>query len=207
MEKLGKINTIVDAFTEKLPIGETWYEERVALCKACPKFSKNAESLTPADALKQFTLGGFCTICGCVATRKASQKQEECALSDLGETPKWKSLAVKTADKDDWDVYNNSPHIIELGLEPDAYIVEYLKPFKTKEESMIELLFEGKHIITKTDVSCGCTVISYEKIGENLYRINIHMKPEYLKTGKSVKAAFVYFNDRQVKIKIKLEKK
>lgn len=93
---MNKLLVILKAkFSNKENLGD-WYQDRLEICKTCPKNSKNIP-------LRKYTLRmwkwyilnlfkPFCSICGCEIAAKASVEIEDCALEEIGQKPKWVSI-------------------------------------------------------------------------------------------------------------------
>lgn len=207
MKKINKVKTIINAFTEKLPIGEPWYEERLSICSGCDYNTDNINSRGVLGFVKDL-MGASCTACGCFIAEKASRKEESCGLVDKGLTPKWKNLAVITADKDDWNIYNNNPEKATIDLSEDGthYFLFY-NDITDSSNTNIELILEGNHDIKNIGVSCGCTVPSYIKMAEGLWKVNIKLNPKKVHKGNFLKAVYIEYGNKKVVIKLKGVKK
>lgn len=200
MEKINKTKTIINAFTEALPVGEPWYEQRKSICDSCEYNSKNNSSLKDIPQKIAHVGIPFCRACLCFIDRKCSRKEETCGLAEKGLEPKWKALAVLTVNKGDWNVYNNTPEkgSIDLSESGDAYIFDYGQ-VNTKSDTQVQLVLEGtSHDITAVQVGCGsCTVAVWNKIGEGMYEINVRLKMDKIDKGNFRKNVYVSYGENK----------
>jgi hypothetical protein len=208
MEKKSKIKVIVDAFTSEKPIEESWYKERLEICKGC---EYNTQNNPPKDLLNKFRKvvdGGkpHCLACGCYIAEKAAMKEEECGLSVLDMAPKWNALAVMTASPEDLDIFNNSPEKVTVGLSENKefFVVEYgdiTKSFDTK----INLVLSGECKITDVDVSCGCTQPEIKELSPSLYEMKVSLSLRKIE-GAFRKNIFVsYFTKTNKKMRATIQ--
>lgn len=80
---MGKINNIIEGFTNDLPVNEKWYQERIGKCNGCEFNSLNGAKLSIAcNTLKMIgcpsSEKGSCNQCCCCVEEKASVKAESC---------------------------------------------------------------------------------------------------------------------------------
>lgn len=190
MKKINKSNTILKAWTGELPVNEKFYKDRLNICKQCPELSGNKEDLNLLQKAEHLLVGDFCTICSCPVDKKAAMKEEQCPM----DPPKWPALAVLTASDEDYNVYNNSPHIANLSLSEDGikYVIDYGE-IKSNRSVGVELMFEGKYEIYKLDKTCGCTEPSLLKLSNNLFRVIISIDPNKVHGKFSGKYVYVRY--------------
>lgn len=188
MRKKSKPEIILTAFTKELPVDEAWYQDRLAICKVCPYNSLN----TPPEGFIQKARKiidnnkPHCRACGCYIEEKCGMKEEACGLETINQAPKWPRLLVHTMNKEDWNIHNNSPEKINIDLAKDgnSYVVRYLTPVTDKSDTSIEILMEGLGEILEVKVACSCTLPSFFKLGEDLYRVKLAIKNDRLERGK-----------------------
>lgn len=202
MEEKSKIKVIADAFTEALPVGEQWYEDRLKICATCPYNSKNVDGKGLLLKIKDIA-GASCTACGCFIERKASRKEEECGLSEINMTPKWNKLAVITSSAKDYNMYNNTPEKARMYIENNEYILDYgdiNKSFDTK----LQVVLEGESNIVSTNVSCGCTTPNLKRLKKGLTQLDIKLNLSNIR-GKASKTITCNMEDgKRVVIRLKL---
>lgn len=78
----NKIVRIIRAkFRNKDKIQDSFYKERLEICKQCPLYSKNTKGVKNLK-YKFWDLVNFkkpfCTVCGCEIKAKASEEMETC---------------------------------------------------------------------------------------------------------------------------------
>lgn len=200
---IEKAKTIFKAFTEPLPVGEAWYEERIKICETCDYNTKNMgkEELSAVDRVK-LTVGlcpegDHCTACGCCTHRKASQKSEQCGLADIGKEPKWPALSVKSSLDKKITVENLTPLIGSLKLADKKLLYDLGESAGERFEFSIALSRQGSFRIKSVTVGCSCTVADPVEIGENSYRLDITLSVKNLKAGNTTLKSFTinYYGD------------
>lgn len=186
-----KVKTIVKAFTEPLPIGEAWYEERMGICNACERNTKNMEqeALAALDRIK-LTVGlcpegDHCTACGCCTHRKASQKSEACGMVDLGLPPKWTALTVTTNLDKKITAENLTPTVGRLMIADKKILYDLGESANERHDFSIGLSRSGHFKIKSITAACGCTVAVSEETGENAHKISITLTVKSLKPGNT----------------------
>lgn len=199
MEKQNKAKTIINAFTEALPVGEPWYEQRKSICDSCEYNSKNSEANSLKDVAQDLLHGGvpFCRACLCFIDRKCSRKEETCGLIEKNLEPKWKALAVLTVNKEDWNIYNNTPEKgnIDLSESGDAYIFDYGQ-VNAKADTQVQLVLEGVLDITAVQVGCGAgTTAIWNKIGEGMFELNVKLKMDKINKGNFRKNVYISYGE------------
>lgn len=79
MEKVGKIQTIVRAFTQKSNIDENILRKRREICSSCPLNSLNKEKTGVFEEIRKTVVKKpFCTACGCQIEQKTASETEVC---------------------------------------------------------------------------------------------------------------------------------
>lgn len=177
MKNKSKINTIINAFTEEIPVNEQWFIDRMNICRTCEYNSDNIDRENKNILTKiKDVIGASCTACGCIIERKCSRMEESCGLVEKGLTPKWKNLAILTADKEDFNIYNNSPDKVSIKLNElkNWYEVDY-GIINKKSNTDITLVLEGVKKINNASASCGCTKPELKKLGNNLTELKISL--------------------------------
>lgn len=199
-----KINHIIKAFTEKLPVEEKWYQDRLEICKTCPLNSENSEKLSFEDkTITKTVCGGkpICTVCKCCIDRKASIKAESCGLiekPELGE-PKWDALEIEGSSKDS--------NIIVECLKEQGHKFTYDSSGK---QDFFEVEFESSEVITEipfrisrtgrnfevseVTASCGCTTNDAVKNEDGTVDVKFSISLKRFETGRtSIKTAKVVY--------------
>lgn len=187
MRKKSKISTIVRAFSEtEALVPEDILQERRDACKNCPYNSANArkEDLSLIDLVRKKLNSDapHCTLCGCFIDKKTSQPNEECALSTIGEEPKWNRLRVEIVSKNSFDMVNNAPDKMSVDLSKSGDEFEIKFPpveIKTNKHVFVgdfSLIYpKNSNVdIQEVSVSCGCTATS-ERVEDGLLRVPFTM--------------------------------
>ncbi|MCA9749977.1 MAG: hypothetical protein KC414_12785 [Romboutsia sp.] len=202
MEKVGKVKTIVKAFTEKSDINDEILEFRRSICGGCEFNSENVDTkkMSFIEQARKKVLNGepFCTACGCQINEKTSRGTEECGLAEKGLVPKWNRVKLETVSKIEVDIINNSYKQVNIDLSVDkkSFVIQYGEIESNKIEE-IELLIkakEGKHLEMKYFTpSCGaCTSSSYIKIDKNTYKVKLELNTAKLNDVFSKNVYFAY---------------
>lgn len=210
MKKNSKTNTIINAFTGSIPHGEQWFEDRMSICNSCEHNSKNRKSETLEEKAQDLLHLGqpYCRVCLCFIERKAAMKEESCGLKEIGQEPKWNNLMVHTTGSEDYNLYNNTPEICKVDLANDGSHFEVLYGnLKEGSNTNIQLLLEGQYKVKAVTVGCGCTTAVWNKIGDNLYEINVGLKMTSINRGNFRKNVYVSYDsaegERKVTIALK----
>lgn len=207
MKKQGKITTIINAFNGEIPRGQAWFEERISICNECEYNSKNNPPEGFINTVRKVLDGGkpHCLACSCYIEEKASMKEETCGLITIDKEPKWRALMVRTASKEDFDIYNNSPDIANLDLSADglSFQLDYGN-VSDKSNMKVQLLLEGKYEVSHIQVSCNCTTPELVKLNDGQFLLTIGVKPSRLKAGKFNKSVVVQYVDNESSFLIKL---
>ena len=174
MKKKGKIKTIIEAFTEKLPVNEDWYKERLEACLGCEFNSDNIDKkdLSFPQKTQIATLcsnSRMCTACGCCLDEKLSRKTETCGLKEKGLDPKWKALKAETSNTSNLDIEikDKSAENIFIDTKTNKFIVELGEVSELVKEVKILISKEGGLKITKMKPACSCTVPKQEQLDED----------------------------------------
>lgn len=199
MEEKSKLNTIVDAFTSKLPKDEDWYKKRLSICSSCEYNSKNVGGVVLN--LKDI-VGASCTACGCFIDRKAAMREEECGLVEKNLPPKWDKLSIITSKKDNYNLHNNSPDTCKVYLNGDDYFLDF---GKVEYDVVIsaQILLEGNGVVTSTSVSCGCTTPTKKILSSTLTQLDVSIKTKNYKNGSVKTIACGMSDGSKVVIKVK----
>lgn len=138
-----------------------WYQERLNICKKCPKNSGNQVQLSFKDKARiVHNLGkDACLVCSCGIADLASDPTVECSDS----IPKWRKVRLPNYDGG-LCLENHSPSRGNLIKEGKWYFFEYNK-LRYLDNTAIQLFISTKRTYQNFKVlaSCGCTIPSWEK--------------------------------------------
>lgn len=209
MKKISKSAVIINALTEELPVNETWYQKRLAICDGCEQNSANAGGVKGIKNNLIKIAGGLlgveepqCNACGCFITKKASQKEEECGMASLGLKPLWPRLMVNTIGKD-FNIYNNNPEKINIDANEHFYLITYIEPQNNNSNTSIQILVEGEMNINKIRVGCGCTTPTFLKISNGLYQVNVSINMNKVALGDFQKDMYIDYDGGTASFKLK----
>ena len=190
-EKESKIATIINAFTEPLPEGEKWYEDRLRICKSCPHNSDNKEESLTSFIKDIIHVGkSYCTLCGCFDDRKCSRKEEECP------DKRWSKLAILTVgDSLDLELISGKGQVSLQTSSMDSYFQVDLGTVKLDSDTKTELLLKAKDTFHIASLSAGCpkcTTASFQNIDKN-YKVSIDLKLREINKGNFVKTVYIKY--------------
>lgn len=196
---IKKIKTIANAFLSPLPVGEEWYEKRVATCNDCEMNSKNISDPTFMQQVetKAKSLvcddGNHCTACGCCVLRKCAVKASICGMVELEtpRTPKWKAIETES-------FAGISLEVVGGEYFATAGVKEILFDFGASSENVVKAEFILKSVsdftFSKTTVSCGCThVEKVTPINKRNITFNVSMSTLGFRTGLNEKLLTVEY--------------
>lgn len=201
---MSKKDNIIKAYTEPMPDGESWYEERKAKCEMCKYNTKNltsgdnttykslvAQVLNKINPLK-IEGEGNCTLCTCPTYRKCSVKEESCPDG------RWKALAHS-----DKSIYIEAlSGIEELILDAvDQYIVT-VPDTKVGNIYDMEMYIKPKKYGSKLKriaTSCGCLMAEAvtETEGKSKIKLTLSTATKKVMDNQSVKL-FLYFSNKNL---------
>lgn len=177
---LKKAKTIAKAFLTPLPVGEKWYEDRLEICKTCPKNSGNVDEsklsfIDKAKIASNFCdEGNHCLACGCCIERKAATKSEECGLGEVGEVAKWPALEVPGVIDKNLSIINLTPDMGDVGIGTREFTYEFFVDKFDKKMSFSFQLHRTRGLDVKTyNASCGCTVGEMEIIDDKTVNFSL----------------------------------
>lgn len=122
MKKENKILTIVKAFAGSQNIPQEVKNERLKICDGCIYNSKNADT-SVVGSVRDWSMGHFCTACGCQIKEKTSVPYEECGLGSIGKKPLWNRLGIVTSNSSDFDIFIEESEY-RLDLINDVLVIE-----------------------------------------------------------------------------------
>lgn len=202
---LRKAKVIAKAVSQSLagtlPVNESWYQERLAICSTCEWSSKNipVEELSFLDK-RLCGSGSRCTACGCCTELKASAKGEVCGLVVIGKQPKWTALEVEGEDSVKIINLSSSAKTTKAGK-------EFLIDFGGSSENVLKFDFnltnESFMEFSKWAVACGCThVDNVEQLDKATIRIVGSISTLGFRTGLNEKTLTIEYKTRFNKYKI-----
>lgn len=179
-KNIKKAKTIASAYLEPLPVGQEWYEKRLAACVDCDYNTKNIENKTMLQKLvstvteNTIASQGTCNLCGCPVNRKCSRKGEVCSLVSMNIEPKWSAIEVE---------YAKDPKITFENIKSESIIMEsgengpVLSFTSTENKHVIKLKVSRKGLldIRTFSVACGCTVPEVTVIDGKTAILNIEV--------------------------------
>lgn len=186
---MSKITQIVKANLKPLPVGEKWYEDRLAICAVCPLKSSNMEDsqldFSRKIVRKTICLGEpLCDGCGCCTDRKCATKEATCGMIDLPDNdprkvaPKWLALeAYSNLDKK-LKAVNLTPELASMEVDKTKFVYNAGKVTETKVAFKFSLHRSGGFKVKDFSIPCGCTVAEQEVVDSNttIFTINISTK-------------------------------
>lgn len=179
MEKVGKIQTIVRAFTQKSNIDENILRKRREICSSCPLNSLNKEKTGVFEEIRKTVVKKpFCTACGCQIEQKTASETEVCGAVYLGQKPKWNRIKVETMKKTDINVINLSEDKMNLDLSIDgSHFVAECGEIDKNVENSFRVRIEGKedaYRLYEPVPGCGyCTRVFRESISNGVDELNV----------------------------------
>lgn len=199
---IKKAATIAKAFLSELPIGEDWYEKRIAICTDCAYNSDNVskDDLSMLQKLRLETgMNRFCTACQCDIDRKCSVKTEQCGMVKLTppQPPKWNALEVESTTRDGVTVENLSS-TTKISYSNN----EYLFDFGITTEKTIECKFKvtrknGLKILS-VKPACGCTVPTINSFNNKSAILTTKISTVGFKQGLNEKTLVINYQDGNV---------
>lgn len=169
MEKVGKIQTIFRAFTQKSNIDPEILKKRREICDSCPLNSLNKEKAKLFEEIRKTVIKKpFCTACGCQIEQKTASITEVCGAVYLGLKPKWNRIKVETMKKTDINIINLSTDKmnIDLSVEGDHFVAECGEIDKFRKHTY-EIIVEGKeeeYELYNPEPGCHfCTTVERKK--------------------------------------------
>lgn len=196
---IKKIKAIAGSYINELPVGEEWYEKRLAACTDC-KYNTDNIPEEERTVLQNIRLSAgaarFCSICLCPIDRKCSVKTEQCALSTLTppQDPRWNRLEVESTTRDGVTVENLSD-TTKLSYNNN----EYLFDFGITEEKAIECKFKvtrknGLKILS-VKPACGCTVPTINSFNNKSAILTTRISTVGFKQGLNEKTLSINYQD------------
>lgn len=200
MSKLKKVKNIAKAYSNKDPVEESWYQDRLKICKECPLFSENIpeEDLKIKHKLTIKSLGSVCTACGCPVRKKAGVKSEECGRVEIGKKPLWEAIE-QTSKLDKNLKFINLDHN-NLSMKVGKRTVA-LSMTSNKDDKVADFYFliERKNGFDykRYSAGCGCTTSEPEKIDKNTYKFSIRVSLKNFKSHMEEynKSMTIYYVD------------
>lgn len=212
---LKKARKIIGSHLQDLPVGEKWYQDRLAICETCPLNTKNTEEKGPTVSAMLANVGlmssQYCVACGCPIKNKASVKSEICGAVKRGMEAKWFPLEVDS-------------HILKgaylINTEPENYTIEdgadcvVLRPTPSSKEMWefnTELFVPKGQVLQSAQVSCSCVVAQAVRVSETNFKISIKVSTiAFTKGEEDTKRIYLKFAEksllRTLTIKLKMVK-
>lgn len=201
---MSKTANIIKAYTDPMPDGEAWYEERKSKCEVCEFNTKNrktgdnvtyksaiAEVLNEINPLK-IEGEGNCTLCTCPTYRKCSVKEEFCPDG------RWTALA----SSDNNVKIEALQGITEVALDAtDQYIVR-VPDTKVGNIYNLEMYVKPKKSASKLKriaTSCGCLMAEAvsEVKGKSKINLTLSTATKTVADNQSVKL-YLYFSNKNL---------
>lgn len=216
MKSLKKAKKIVKSHLSPLPVGEEWYEKRLAECLSCEYHTGNMEEdaiptlvKIPMKTFPGKFPQGACSICGCPVDRKCSVKTEFCAMKKNGLPPKWEALEVESVKDVKVSCINLSEDKGTLTVEDRVFVLD-IHEFDPKfVEVNLRIKRKGRLDFKALNVSCGCVVPKAKVIDSETIEVNVRISTVGFRQGLNEKSLFVQYwkenntyTDTTVKFKI-----
>lgn len=183
--KRQKIYESTDAIKD-LPLSEI--ERRKAICDSCPFNSKNAKDLTVIQKI-QHQNGNFCTKCSCYIENKVQRSNESCGLVEVGETPLWTKVILKTENEAHLDVKNRSFQKSDIRLSENRESV-LIELFDTSNRMLpFSLVVENANVkLVAVEPYCDCLKVQMDGL-----QIAGELDTEKFSKGKFQKSFEVFY--------------
>ena len=203
-----KAKTIAKAFTNKLPVGEAWYEERLKICNSCEFNTKNIEKekLSITDRI-QINSGicdnnNHCTACKCCIERKCSVKSETCGLVKIDKTPKWIALEHPSELDDSLTIENLSPEMGDISWGERGFIYDLGSTSYPKLTMKFRVIKKDGLNIISQNAGCSCTVGHLTEVDENTAEFVVELSTLNFRSGEENKRSItITYEDRSSKTK------
>lgn len=218
MIKKGK--AIVKAFTNELPVEESWYKARLEACSSC---SLNSENVVDKSFLQTLREGldicpevRYCTACKCCIDRKAAVKTEECGIRDKkgleNEKLLWESIESQDQVNKGVSVTNLSSDKILLKYKENKYYFDAGETTDKVVDVKFQVFIPNTYKYTSAVAGCSCTVADVVVISENIVEFNVKVSTLNfrvdIQTEKNISLYFTQGNlQRVLNIKIQATKK
>ena len=217
-----KIKNIFKAFTEKLPVEEKWYKDRLSICESCPFNSSNVEKTSfETKTISKTVCGGksVCTACGCCTERKAAIKAETCGLVEKPEwgQPRWDAIEIEGSKRDSNIIVEcmkqeDHRYVYAPSEKQDSFEVSF-----ASSENVVNIPFKisrtGKSFkVKQVSASCGCTASKTTENEDGTVDVKFSISLKKFDPGKtSVKTAKVVYlvggrEEKEIYFKFKITK-
>lgn len=188
----NQLKRAIIAKTSKKENMPDWYYSRLQKCIVCDHNSGNKDKLTMVDRLRiSHNFGkNSCLVCSCGISDKCSDPIESCPIN------KWTAQDLQMGN-DMYKITNLSEDKVTMEKQGIFYELDYGE-IKHESDSEITLNIEltgAKDHTVKS--SCGCTVPTVTKVGEDLYPLKISYDTK--RTGQFKKT--VRFEYKKLNIK------
>jgi hypothetical protein len=209
-----QLSQIIEAFTQdELPVGEKWYQDRLAICTACPHNSDNVEkeNKTFVQNIRENIITcpqiRYCTACSCCIDQKASIKRAECGIVELGMEPKWRALEVFSDDNSNVSITQAGDHPITIRTNGSTFFLDLGQTSNPVVDFSFILFVPTKHKFITSKVTCGCTVAEVEKIDEARIKFNMRISTvQFTPGGVTTRTFYAEYQGKTVEIKFQIQK-
>jgi hypothetical protein len=209
-----QLSQIIEAFSqEELPVGEKWYQERLAICTACPHNSDNVakENKTFVQNIRENIITcpqvRYCTACSCCIDQKASIKRAECGAVELGLEAKWKALEVFANDNSNVSVTQAGDRPLTIRTNGSTFFLDLGKTSEPVVDFSFVLFVPTKYEFVTSKVTCGCTVAEVEKIDEARTQFNMRISTvQFNPGGITTRTFYAEYKGKTVELKFQIEK-
>jgi hypothetical protein len=209
-----QLSQIIEAFSqEELPVGEKWYQERLAICTACPHNSDNVakENKTFVQNIRESIITcpqvRYCTACSCCIDQKASIKRAECGAVELGLEAKWKALEVFANDNSNVSVTQAGDRPLTIRTNGSTFFLDLGKTSEPVVDFSFVLFVPTKYEFVTSKVTCGCTVAEVEKIDEARTQFNMRISTvQFNPGGITTRTFYAEYKGKTVELKFQIEK-
>jgi hypothetical protein len=216
-----KAKTIIQAFTEPLPVDQTWYQERLAICAKCPLNSVNKVNLTMAEKFNVANLikkglcdeGNHCTACGCCIERKCATRSEDCGKVKLDEAPEWRALDAPSKINPQISMENVTPEMGQIEVQDTQFDYN----FGVSDKERLTFAFrirrdEAEFKLKNFRPGCSCTSVdNISDAGKNATQFNVSVSTKGFRKGWNSRKLFIthFINsgkEEEITINIKVNK-
>lgn len=203
-----KAKTIAKAFTNKLPVGEAWYEKRLEICNSCEFNTKNIDKnlLSITDRI-QINSGlcdnnNHCTACKCCIERKCSVKTETCGLVKIGKTPKWIALEQPSQIDETLSITNLTPEMGDISWENTGFIYDLGVTSEPKLVMKFRVSKKGGLNVISQNAGCSCTVGHVIEVDDETVEFIVELSTLNFRSGEENKRSItITYEDRASKTK------
>lgn len=169
---IKKVTNIVEAYTTSDDISEQWQLDRQKICNECDRNTKNGAEISATVALRNNLVApnsDTCAECTCPLKKKIKVGGSSCPIGKWGEYHYKKGInsnrefGIKITD-----------NLESVEVTPNGFLIdrgEFPADNPTIVTGTMTLESTKSFSIDKINTSCHCTTAVFERISENIYKI------------------------------------